>query len=72
MIYLFLFIGKRITTFGENLVKVVLKPSDIWAEAGKLPYPIDLLVPVCVGAVRVALDRDRLQGGVGVFLVRYA
>jgi len=55
-----LFIAKSITTFSEHLVKVILKPPDIWAESGKLPHPIDLLVPVGVGAVGMALDCDRL------------
>jgi hypothetical protein len=63
---------KRIASLRKDLVKVVLEPSDVWVQSRKLPLAIDLLVPVHVEAVRVALDRHLGHGGVGVSLVRHA
>src|SRR2546430_9389268 len=65
-------VAKSIATVSEHLVKVVLEPSDIWAKTGKLPHSVNLLVPVGVGAVSVALDSDCLHAGVGVLLMRHA
>ena len=67
-----LLLAKSIATVSEHFVKVVLAPSDIWAKTGKLPHSVHLLVPVRVGAVGMALDRDLLSAGVGVLLVWYA
>lgn len=60
-----------VTTFSEDLVKVVLAPPDVGRETSKLPYTIDLLVPVLVGGVCVTLHLDSLLGLVGVPLVGY-
>lgn len=53
----------------KDLVEVVLEPPDVWAETSKLPHTVDLLVPVGVCAVGVALDGDLGAGLVGVLLV---
>lgn len=65
-------IAKGISTRFENLVEVILGPSDFWVQAGKLPLAVDLLVPVGVGAVSVSLNSDLLAGCVSVLLVRHA
>lgn len=61
--------AKGLTAAGKDLVKVKLAPADLGAEAGELPLAIDLAVPVCVGAVGVALYGDRLSRLVRVPLV---
>nr|POE79761.1 hypothetical protein CFP56_07826 [Quercus suber] len=58
-----------IPTAGEHLVEVVLGPPDVGVQAGELPHAVDLLVPVGVVGVGVALDGDGGHGGVGVLLV---
>lgn len=53
----------------KDLVKLKLGPSDIGAQAGKLPHAFDLLIPVQVETMRVAADGDFGEGGVFVDLV---
>lgn len=65
-------LAKAVPSAREDLIKVVLGPSDIWAQTCELPHTVDLLVPVCVVRVRVALDYNLGLRGVGVLLVRYA
>lgn len=55
----------------KHLVKLKLRPPDVRAQAGKLPHPGHLLVPVQVEGVRVPADRDFLQARVFVHLVRH-
>ena len=62
---------ERVPSAREYLVKIVLKPSDIWRQPCKLPLAVHLPVPVLVGAMRVALDCNLLATGVGVSLVRH-
>lgn len=58
-----------VSALSKHLVEVVLGPPDIGVEAGELPHAVDLLVPVGVVAVSVALDGDVLAGLVAVLLV---
>jgi hypothetical protein len=60
---------KLITAAGEDAIEIVLRPPDLGVEPGELPDAIDLLVPVRVGGVGVALDGDLGARGVGVALV---
>jgi len=53
----------------KNFIKIILGPPDIRRQARKLPHAIHLLVPMLIGAVGMALDRDGGQGLVGVLLV---
>ena len=64
-------LAKRVPSARKHLVKVVLKPSDIWSQPGKFPYSVHLPVPVLVGAVRMALDRNTLAASICVPLVRH-
>lgn len=64
-------LAKRVSSAGKYLVKVILEPSDIWAQASEFPDTVNLLVPVRVCAVSVALDRNLRAGLVGVLLVGY-
>jgi hypothetical protein len=61
-----------LASLGKHLVKVILEPSDIRAQASEFPHAIDLLVPVGVGAVGVSLDGDRSHGLISVLLVRHS
>jgi len=65
-------VAKRLPALLKYLVKIVLKPPDVWREASKLPHSFDLLVPVLVSTMRMAFDNDLLHGPVLVLLVRYA
>lgn len=58
-----------VSALSKDLVEVVLGPPDVGVEAGELPHAVDLLVPVGVVAVSVALDGDVLAGLVAVLLV---
>jgi hypothetical protein len=62
---------ERTTPLLEDLVEVVLEPPDIGVEARKLPLAVDLLVPVHVKAVGVALDCHLCPCLVSVSLVRH-
>jgi hypothetical protein len=53
----------------KHLIKIILKPPDIRRQPSKLPHPIHLLIPMLVGAVGMALDRDGGQRLVSVLLV---
>lgn len=64
--------AELVTTAGKDAIKVILGPPDLGVEAGKLPDPVDLLVPVRVGGVGVALDGDLGARGVGVPLMGHA
>jgi hypothetical protein len=64
-------LAKLISALGKDLVEVVLVPPDIRVQASELPYAVDLLVPMDVVAVRVALDGDVRAGLVAVLLVRH-
>jgi hypothetical protein len=65
-------LAKLVSALSEDLVEVVLEPPDIRVEAGELPHAVDLLVPVGVVAVSVALDGDVCAGLVAVLLVGHA
>lgn len=67
-----LFVAKGLPSVLKDPVKVELAPADVGLEAGELPDAVDLLVPVKVCRVGVALHGDLLHGGVLVPLVRDA
>lgn len=67
-----LVLAKRVAAISKHGLEVVLGPADLGVESRKLPHAVDLLVPVHVVAVRVALDGDRLAARVRVLLVRHA
>jgi hypothetical protein len=62
-------LAKLVPTLSKHLVKVIFTPPNIRVKPRKLPHSIDLLVPVDVVAVRVALNGDVLASLVTVLLV---
>ena len=55
----------------KDLIKLILRPPDIWAEARKLPHTLDLLIPVRIEAVRISLQDGLTHAAVLVALVRH-
>lgn len=62
-------VTQLITTLSKDSVKVILGPSDVWTQTGKLPDAIDLLVPMLVRAMSMALDKNLGSGLVLVLLM---
>lgn len=58
-----------IPTLSKDLIKVILRPPDIRVQTRKLPHAINLLVPMDIVTVRMALDSNVLTGLVAVLLV---
>jgi hypothetical protein len=65
-------LAKLISALSKDLVKVVLEPPDIRVQARELPHAVNLLVPMGVVAVRMALDGNVRASLVAVLLVRDA
>lgn len=55
----------------EDLIEVVLTPSDVRVQTGELPFTINLLVPMLVCAVCVSLHEDSGSCLISVSLVRH-
>lgn len=60
-----------LTTSLKDLIKVILSPPDIWVQSSKLPLSINLLVPMLVCAVSMALENDLRSCLILVSLVRH-
>lgn len=43
----------------KHLIEVIFEPPDIRRQASKLPYPIDLPIPMLISTVRMSLDCHR-------------
>ena len=65
-------LAERVAPPGEHLIKVILEPPNIRVQARELPHAVNLLVPMGVEAVRVALDQDLGHASVGVPLMGHA
>jgi hypothetical protein len=61
-----------VPTLSKDLIKVILRPPNIWVQARKLPHTVHLLVPMDIITVRMALDSNVLAGLVAVLLVGHA
>ena len=56
----------------ENLVIIVLGPSDVRTQTSEFPHAVHLLIPRRCSPVRMALHRNLFQLGIHVPLVRHS